>query len=146
MIMTVRPMLDKDRDRIIKMMTEFYSSPAVHTNGSLEIFERDIDNCTNSSPYLEGYVFDENGTVCGYAMLAKSFSTEFGKPCIWVEDLFISSEHRGHGIGVNFLSFVSEKYPDAVIRLEVEDENTHAVHVYEKSGFERMPYVEMIKL
>ncbi len=143
--MNIRKMTQSDKSAVTEMMQVFYASPAVRTNGSLEIFESDIDTCIGDSPYLEGYVFDENGTICGYSMLAKSFSTEFGKPCIWIEDIYIVPEHRGRGIGGKLLSFVSENYPNAVIRLEVEDENTHAVHVYEKGGFERMPYVEMIK-
>ncbi|MCC8050137.1 MAG: GNAT family N-acetyltransferase [Clostridiales bacterium] len=56
--------------------------------------------------YLEGYVVESNGTVCGYSMIAKSFSTEFGKPCIWVEDLYIKENYRGTGIGMQFFTFL----------------------------------------
>ena len=44
-----------------------------------------------------------------------------------------------------FISFVSEKYSGAILRLEVEEENERAVHVYQKSGFTKLPYVEMKK-
>ncbi len=138
-------MTEKDKQQVIVMMNVFYSSPAVHTNGSKAIFMSDFNNCVNDNPYLEGYVFEENDVLQGYAMLAKSFSTEFGKPCIWIEDLYVKTEFRGMGIGGKFLDYVSKKYPNAVIRLEVEEENTRAVHVYKKSGFERLPYMEMIK-
>ena len=33
----------------------------------------------------------------------------------------------------------------SILRLEVEAENEHAVHVYRKSGFEVLPYMEMKK-
>jgi ribosomal protein S18 acetylase RimI-like enzyme len=78
-------------------------------------------------------------------MLAKSFSTEFGKPCIWIEDLFVRDGYRDRGIGSRFLRFVAEIYPDAVLRLEVEEDNERAVHVYRKFGFGVLPYVEMKK-
>ena len=82
----IRNMTDADRTPVIDMMRVFYASPAVHTNGSEEIFKSDVENCINDSPYLEGYVFESGGNIIGYAMLAKSFSTEFGKPCIWIQE------------------------------------------------------------
>ena len=82
----IRLMEEKDRQCVLEMMRVFYTSPAVLTNGSEEIFGADFDNCVNSSPYLEGYIFENGEMIQGYAMVAKSFSTEFGKSCIWIED------------------------------------------------------------
>ena len=95
---TIRYMKEQDRPQILEMMRVFYASEAVFTNGSEEIFEADITNCVNDSPYLEGYVFEGGDTIQGYAMLAKSFSTEFGKPCIWIEDIYVKEEYRKQGI------------------------------------------------
>lgn len=139
----IRKITEKDRVDVISMMQEFYSSTAVSTDGSTEIFNSDIDTCLSDSPYLEGYVFDLDGTLQGYAMLAKSFSTEFGKPCIWIEDLYILKEYRGQGIGRRFIDFVKERYPNTLLRLEVEEENEAAVHTYKKAGFDFFPYLEM---
>ena len=139
----IRKITEKDRASVIAMMREFYSSPAVSTNGSEKIFGADIDACLSVSPYLEGYVFDLEGTLQGYAMLAKSFSTEYGKPCIWIEDLYILKEYRGQGLGSRFIDFVKEKHPDTLLRLEVEEENEAAVHTYKKAGFDFFPYLEM---
>ena len=130
--MTIRRMIEKDREAVLAMMRFFYTSPAVLSDGSEEIYNADIDYCVGDSPYLEGYIFEENETVQGYAMVAKSFSTEFGKPCMWVEDLYMKPEYRGLGIGSQFFRFLEEKYPDALFRLEVEAENERAVKVYEK--------------
>ena len=127
------------------MMRGFYASAAVSTNGSEEIFLADIDNCIGDNPYLEGYVFENSGEIQGYAMVAKSFSTEFGKSCIWIEDLFLKEEYRGNGLGCRFLNFIEKKYPNSLLRLEVEAENEIAVHVYKKCGFSPLPYVEMKK-
>lgn len=139
----IRKITEADRAAVLTMMQEFYSSPAVSTNGSEEIFGADIDACLSDSPYLEGYVFDLDGTLQGYAMLAKSFSTEYGKRCIWIEDLYILKQYRGIGLGSAFIDFVKEKYPDSLLRLEVEEENEIAVHTYKKAGFDFFPYLEM---
>lgn len=141
--MLIAPMARDHAQEVAEMMRVFYASPAVSTNGSEEIFRQDIEACLSDSPYLEGYVFLEGAVCLGYAMLAKSFSTEFGKPCVWVEDLYLKPEGRGHGIGGRFFAFLEEKYPHALLRLEVEEENTNAVHLYRKRGFDTLPYMEM---
>ena len=141
----IRKMTRDDKQSVIDMMRVFYASPAVHSNGSEEIFEADVENCVNDSPYLEGYVFEEDGEIQGYSMLAKSFATEFGKPCIWIEDLYMKPEYRGSGIGSKFFEFLEQNYTDCIFRLEVEEENERAVHVYEKNGFTFLPYMEMKK-
>lgn len=143
--MNIEIMKKEHREEVLSMMNVFYHSPAVHTDGSEEIYRADIENCINDNPYLEGYVFEENGEICGYAMIAKSFSTEFGKPCMWIEDIYLKESYRDRGMGSDFLSFVSKKYPEAILRLEVEQENERAVYVYKKNGFEVMPYMEMKK-
>lgn len=145
MAINIRKMTRDDKNIVIDMMRVFYASPAVLSNGSEEIFEADVENCVNDSPYLEGFIFEENGVIQGYGMIAKSFSTEFGKQCIWVEDLYIEPEYRGTGIGSHFFDYLEKNYIDCIFRLEVEEENERAIHVYEKNGFAVLPYMEMKK-
>ena len=142
---TIRNITILDTEEVLEMMREFYSSPAVFTDGSDEIFISDIENCINNSDYLEGYIIENSDEIQGYAMIAKSFSTEFGKPCIWIEDLYIRQEHRGKGLGKMFLDFITEKYTGCIFRLEVEEKNAGAVRLYEKCGFDFLPYLEMKK-
>lgn len=114
----LRAMLPKDKDAVLEMMRIFYASPAVFSNGSEEIFRADIEQCTKKNPYLEGYVFeteDAEKELQGYAMVAKSFSTEFGKQCIWIEDIYIKEEFRGLGIGSAFIQYMKEKYTDCIL-------------------------------
>ncbi len=141
----IRIMTEKDKSDILEMMRVFYTSPAVSTNGSEEIFLSDIENCINDNPYLEGYVFEDLNDIQGYAMVAKSFSTEFGKECIWIEDLYIKEACRGLGIGKMFLEYITQKYTDCIFRLEVEEENERAIALYKKCGFSLLPYLEMKK-
>lgn len=141
----IREMTEADRNEVMDMMRVFYASDAVFTNGSDEIFSADIDNCIGECPFLEGYVFEGGQGILGYAMLAKSFSTEFGKRCIWIEDIYIKEQYRGLGIGTRFFSFIEEKYEGCIFRLEAEEENERAVHVYKKCGYEVLPYLEMKK-
>ncbi len=143
----IRAMKKSDAECVLDMMRIFYRTDAVLSDGSEEIFRNDIENCVNDNPYLEGYVFtsDDGSIIFGYAMAAKSFSTEFGKPCIWIEDIYVKPEYRGRGIGKHFLDFIDKKYADCILRLEVEPQNETAVHVYKKCGYEILPYSEMKK-
>ena len=43
------------------------------------------------------------------------------------------------------MRFIAQKYPDCVLRLEVEPENEQAVRLYEKEGFRDIAYSEMIR-
>ena len=141
----IRPMTKEDTETVIDMMRTFYASPAVLSNGSEEIFAADVNECVGNSPFAEGYVFENESGLLGYGMLAKSYSTEFGKRCIWIEDLYLLPEYRGYGIGSAFFAFVEQCYPDCLLRLEVEEENERARHVYEKCGFDVLRYMEMKK-
>ena len=141
----IRTITNADREAVVALMREFYATPYVSTNGSDEIFYADVDACLAGSPYVEGYVFLSDGEICGYAMLAKSYSTEFGKPCIWIEDLYLRDACRGKGLGSRFIEQVSRAYPGALLRLEVEAENEYAIGVYKKAGFDFLPYMEMKK-
>ena len=141
----IRLMKEQDKNEVIEMMTVFYASEAVSTNGSREIFESDFDNCINSCPYLEGYVFEENNNICGYAMVAKSFSTEFGKPCIWIEDLYIKEEYRHKKLGSLFFDFLKDNYKDTIQRLEVDKHNVFAIKAYKKNNFEEVDYLQFIR-
>lgn len=143
---SIRMMMREDKNVVFEMMQVFYASPAVLSNGSTEIFENDIENCVNDSPYLEGYIFEEDGEIQGYAMVAKSYSTEFGRPCMWIEDLYIKEQFRGMGIGSRFFKHLDEKYKGVIFRLEVEEENEKAIKVYEKCGYDVLPYMEMKKM
>lgn len=141
----IRSMIPGDRDTILAMMRIFYASAAVLSNGSEEIFSQDFEACVSDSPFLEGFVLESDGSILGYAMVAHSFSTEFGKPCAWIEDLYLRPEFRGLGLGSQFLHWICQRFPSSLLRLEVEPENESAVHTYEKCGFSPLPYLEMKK-
>lgn len=141
----IRKMTESDRIAVVDMMRTFYHSPAVWTNGSEEIYNNDITACVTDNPYAEGFIFENEKEILGYGMIAKSFSTEFGKHCIWIEDLYLKEEYRGEGIGSSFFTYLEENFPNTIMRLEVEEENARAVAVYKKNGYDTLPYMEMKK-
>ncbi|MCR5135250.1 MAG: GNAT family N-acetyltransferase [Clostridiales bacterium] len=151
-------MRPEDREEVLAMMRVFYDSPALLTNVPDEVLARDVDACLGDSPYVEGLILESlcgDGTetaggqaaaVAGYSMLAKSFSTEFGGPCIWIEDLYLKPEYRSKGAGSILLAYVKDNYDAVITRLEVETENVNAVAAYRKAGYGVLGYTEMYHL
>ena len=106
-----------DKNELLDMMRIFYSSNALYTNGSEEIFNSNFENALNNTQYLECYFIVSLENVLGYVLLAKSYSTEFGRECIWLEDLYLKEQYRGKGIIPDFISYIKNK-------ATYEDENT----------------------
>lgn len=145
--MQIRNLEVRDREEVFKMMRVFYDSEAVIHTASDEVLYRDIDDCLSALPFIEGYVFEEDGELQGYAMVAKSYTTEYGGLLIFIEDLYIKEDFRGLGIGSGFFSFIEEKYRGQAVRykLEVEEENQSAISVYKKRGYNKLGYFIMSK-
>ena len=143
----MRRMKEEDRAAVAEMMKRFYESPAVHSNGSMEIFNSNISECLSGRPFAEGFVFTrEDGSICGYAMLVHAYTTEYGMPAIWIEDIYLEEDMRGKGLADDFFDHVKSEHPDHLHRLEAESDNYRAIRSYEKNGFTKMPYLEMMRL
>lgn len=135
-----------DAEEVFQMMRVFYDSPAVFHTSSDAVLRKDIEDCISEMPFVDGYVFEEDGILLGYAMTTPSYTTEYGGLCIWLEDLYIKPEYRHMGIGTKFFDFMEQTYPDAVrYKLEVEQKNEKAIAAYKKNGYGISPYFEMTK-
>ena len=140
----IRKILESDKKIVVDMMRKFYTSPALITSGSEKIFVNNVESCLKNSPYLDGFVFVVENKIVGYGIIAKSFSTEFGGECIWIEDIYLEENFRGQGFGTKFINFVKENYPEKIFRLEAEHDNLKAVKTYKNFGFKELPYLEMV--
>lgn len=56
------------------------------------------------APTAFAHVAVVDGTVVGMAIWYVTFSTWLGRGGIWLEDLFVSPEHRGSGLGKQLLA------------------------------------------
>lgn len=146
-MISIRKMCSNDFDEVLDMMRVFYASPAVQHKAPDDVLAKDIQDCIGNMPFIEGYVFEEDGEAAGYSMLAKSYSTEYGGICIWIEDVYIKPQFRGLGIGTRFFSFIESEYSDKAVRfrLEVAQDNLKAIEMYKRCGFDRLFYIEMAK-
>ena len=145
--MTIRTLKQSDFDRVLSMMRLFYASDALLIHPEESVLRRTLTDAIGDCPYLEAFGFENDGILVGYGMVAMSYSTEAGGLCAWIEDIYISPQFRGMGIGSRFLDFVWERYRNRVvrIRLEAEPENARAMAVYRKAGFEILGYTQLVR-
>ncbi len=88
-------------------------------------------------PYAEVVLAEDDGRPVGFALFFHNFSTFLGRPGIYLEDLFVIPEHRGHGIGRMLLAYLARLAVERGCgRLEwaVLDWNRDAIQFYERLG------------
>lgn len=142
----IRKINEGDRAAFIEMSRDFYSSPAVLHDVPDDYHDRAFDELMRSDEYLECLIFEiPEGGCAGYALLTKTYSREAGGIAVWVDELFVRQEFRGHGIGGRFFDWMSGNIPAARYRLETEPENEGARRLYARHGYEEFPYLQMVK-
>ena len=144
--MEIRKIRQEDFDQILSMMEVFYASDALLIHPDTQTLAKTLTDCIADGPYLEGFVMENEDRLAGYGMVAKSYSTEAGGRCVWIEDIYVEPQYRGKGYGSRFLAFVRERYADQAvrIRLEAEPENHRAMAVYQKAGYEILGYTQLV--
>jgi GNAT superfamily N-acetyltransferase len=73
----------------------------------------------------------------GFALCFYNYSTFQGKAGIYIEDLFVDEEYRGHGIGKGFFQFLAQKaVTENLGRIQwwVLDWNEPSINFYKKMG------------
>ena len=145
-MLNIRPVARGDRKIYLRMAKEFYATDAVLIHVGEENFSATFEELMRSDRYALCYIFELDGAVAGYSLLAKTFSQEAGGQVLWIEEIYVLPEYRGRGIGKAFFDFIIKNKPDKVkrIRLEVERENEGAVKLYKGFGFDFLGYDQMI--
>jgi GNAT superfamily N-acetyltransferase len=62
----------------------------------------------NEHPVAFCHVAEVDGKIVGIALWFLNYSTWLGKPGIYLEDLFVQPEYRGHGIGKGFMKKLAQ--------------------------------------
>lgn len=88
-------------------------------------------------PYAEVLIAEQDSVSVGFALFFHNFSTFLGQPGIYLEDLFVKPEYRGHGHGKALLTALAKLALDRGCgRLEwaVLDWNKPAIGFYQSLG------------
>ena len=92
---------------------------------------------TLAGPAAEAVIAERDGMALGFALFFHSFSTWTGRRGLYLEDLYVTPEARGHGVGkalLRYLARVAVERGCARFEWSVLDWNADAIAFYRKLG------------
>jgi GNAT superfamily N-acetyltransferase len=133
---TIRPALEQEMPLVLAFIREL----AVYEHLEHEVVATQSDLAAALSgprPYAEVVFACLDGTPVGFALFFHNFSTFLGRPGIYLEDLFVRPEARGHGVGRRLLAWLARTTLErGCARLDwaVLDWNEPAIGFYRSLG------------
>ena len=144
----VRPATVADVALIHSLIVELatYERAPEQVTGTPELLEQAL---FGQSPSAEALIAEVDGEPTGFALFHGTFSTWECRPGLWLEDLFVSPQQRGAGVGARLLAEVARiALERGCTRLEwcVLDWNEPALGFYERVGSTRLSDWELHRL
>lgn len=138
----IRPATPDDLEQILQLVRELadYEKEPDAAVGTVASYTAAMFPETGS-PTVWGHVAEADGQVVGMAIWFLTFSTWTGTNGIWLEDLYVSPQHRGQGLATQLmaqLAAVCTQRGYARMEWTVLDWNTSAQEVYRHLGAEPM--------
>ena len=91
------------------------------------------------------YIVAENdGIIVGQVMITVEWSDWRNKPIWWVQSVYVNKDYRKKGVFFQLLTYVRQRarlQNVAFLRLYVHKGNRSALLAYQKTGWEREPYL-----
>jgi len=136
MTVTIRDAARSDAPRILKFIIDLaeYEKLGDEAVATVEDIERDL---FGASPKVFCQIAEWNGEPAGFALWFYTYSTFLGRLGLWLEDLFVDPDMRGHGIGKALLTNLAQRcLAEGLGRLEwnVLDWNQPSIEFYRSQG------------
>jgi GNAT superfamily N-acetyltransferase len=133
---SVRPVRPDDVPAVVGLVRELADyEKALH---EVRLTEEQLTGVLfGDSPALFGHVAELDGEIVGIALWFLNFSTWRGTHGIYLEDLYVSPEHRGAGLGrelLRTLAAVAVERGYSRLEWSVLDWNLSAVDFYKSAG------------
>jgi ribosomal protein S18 acetylase RimI-like enzyme len=132
----IREITREDVAEVIALLREF----AKYENllEFVEITEEKLfDAMFGENAFVEGLIALSGDRAVGYALYYASFATFRGQRGLYLEDIYISSEYRGRGLGETMLRQIARRARDRGLEridFQVLEWNKAAIAFYEKLG------------
>ena len=132
----IRKALPGDGKEIFKLIYELaeYEKLTHQVIGTAEQLEADL---FDSSPKCEALVAEIQGQIVSYALFFGTYSTFRTQYGVYLEDLYVSVDYRGQGIGRRILASVAKTTVSrggGRLEWSVLDWNEPAIKFYESLG------------
>jgi GNAT superfamily N-acetyltransferase len=132
----IEPATERDLSLILRFIKELaaYEKLAHEVTATEEILRASL---FSARPAAEVAIAHADAEPAGFAVYFQTFSTFLGRPGLYLEDLYVSPQWRGRGLGRRLLAHVAGVAVDRGYgRMEwsVLDWNELALDVYRKIG------------
>ena len=144
--MVIRAFMPEDKACYLAMGRDFYAGEGTLFPISDQKLLDTFDCLMRGEPGLRGCILEHEGQVVGYARVVLYWSWEAGGQTVQLEEVYLSERGRGHGLGSQFMEWLLREYEGSArrFRLEVCPRNQRVKKLYERYGFEILPYEQMV--
>lgn len=124
----------------VAQLIQFISELADYENRSYELVadEASLQQWLfGEDPVAQAVVGELDGEAVGFALFFRSFSTFLGRPGIYLEDLYVTPDQRGRGVGgalLSHLAGICVEHGYGRLDWSVLDWNQPAIRFYENLG------------
>ncbi len=118
---------------LVKGLAE-YEKLLPQVTATIELY---LKNGFGDNRYFHALLVENRDRYVGFALYFFTFSTFIGKPTLYLEDLFVLPEYRGHGIGkalLRKLANIALLRDCGRMEWSVLDWNEPAIRFYKKLG------------
>jgi len=135
--MTVRfdPVCVSDADTLVRLARDFHREDGHPLTEGGEAALRQI---AHGEPFARAWLVREDDAALGYLIITLGFSVEYGGRDGFIDDLYLVSAARGHGLGRKLIDFARAQARElgiGTLHLEVEGGNDAAARLYRAAGF-----------
>lgn len=137
---TIRPARPGDEEDIIRLVTALAHYEKLEPPNP-EAQQRLLRDALGPNPRIEIYLGELGGKASAYAIVLETYSSFLALPTLYLEDLFVMPDSRGHGLGkAMFLFLLEEAKKRGCGRMEwqVLDWNMLARDFYARLGAKHM--------
>jgi ribosomal protein S18 acetylase RimI-like enzyme len=131
---------EKGIGAVLRLMPLYYEYDGLPYEA--KVVERALRTFVSNEQYGQMWLIQDDTLskeAIGYIAITFGFTLEFGGHEAFVDELFILEEFRGQGVGSKAIDHAIVECKKAgvhAIRLEVTRDNTEALRLYKKLGFE----------
>lgn len=144
----IRLAMEEDAPVIHRLLTELEQSLGMQ--GLVKRKSTDIlRHGFSDTPFFEALIAWQGDGAVGLALYFSEFSTWRGSPGVYVQDLYVSDEIRGSGLGRRLMETVIERsrgWGATYCKLSVYGQNEGALAFYRKLGFKVASNESVLKI
>lgn len=132
----IRPVTPQDLEALADMVRHLARFHGDTPSVSPATLARD---CLGQAPWLHVLVVEQNGALCGYAMLCPSARAQFGERAMDLHHLYVQKGLRGQGLGralVEASAALAAGFGARFLTVAAWSENDMAGRAYRAFGFQ----------